>query len=403
MRVMLLAFLGLALCGFLAVPCAAQTARTRPEPFPGIRLAEGVTQLTGVAISPLMGVSAVGAWHYFRAPEAPRPHLPWYAHPAFWGCGLFLVSLSFLKDAFEPAIPHALKKPLDALDLLQSQVSGFLATVAFVPSVVGQVMEGVQPGEETMALGLDGGMAHAVLGGGLNPMLLLVPVAIAGFLAVWLTFHTINVFILLSPWGLIDSALKLLKGLILATLIGAAVLSPVLGGLVALVIVITAVLAAPWAMRFTVFGSMVAFDLVRLSRYAGARQVDEPRVFLARRFQGRPTRTYGRLLRGPEGEVLFRYRPWYVLAERTMPISEPNLTLARGLLCPSLCYSAGAGSQPVRLFILMPRFRGHEDEVAMRLGIPNVIDGTVVRGLRAIQGWWKETLGLGIAAVQRRA
>lgn len=33
--------------------------------LPGIGLAEGISEITGVAISPLLGVSTVGAWKYW--------------------------------------------------------------------------------------------------------------------------------------------------------------------------------------------------------------------------------------------------------------------------------------------------------------------------------------------------
>ncbi|MCB1076664.1 MAG: hypothetical protein KDM64_02450, partial [Verrucomicrobiae bacterium] len=49
---------------------------TKEAYLPGVGLARGITQLTGVAISPMLGVSTVGAWHYFRTPESLRKDLP---------------------------------------------------------------------------------------------------------------------------------------------------------------------------------------------------------------------------------------------------------------------------------------------------------------------------------------
>ena len=66
--------------------------------LPGVSLAEGVSEITGVAISPLLGVSAVGAWKYWQADEEMRARLPWYCHPWIWGSGLALLGLCFLKD-----------------------------------------------------------------------------------------------------------------------------------------------------------------------------------------------------------------------------------------------------------------------------------------------------------------
>ena len=71
---------------------------TSDDRLPGIGLAEGITQVTGVAISPLLGVSGVGAWQYFRTPETLRDQLPWFCHPVAWGIGAGLLALCFLKD-----------------------------------------------------------------------------------------------------------------------------------------------------------------------------------------------------------------------------------------------------------------------------------------------------------------
>ena len=47
---------------------------------PGIELATMASQVTGIAISPLLGVSTVGAFQYFKAgtPEE-KAKLPWFA------------------------------------------------------------------------------------------------------------------------------------------------------------------------------------------------------------------------------------------------------------------------------------------------------------------------------------
>ena len=52
---------------------------------------------------------------YATTPEAERARLSWYAQPWFWGPALLVVGLCFLKDALGPAVPTALKKPVDDL------------------------------------------------------------------------------------------------------------------------------------------------------------------------------------------------------------------------------------------------------------------------------------------------
>src|SRR5687768_10667588 len=107
--------------------------------LPGVALAEGISQITGVAISPLLGVSAVGAWRYYRTPAALRERLPWFCHPVAWGFGLGLLALCFLKDLFGTATPALLKKPLDLLELFENKVSGLVASAAIVPLIAAQM------------------------------------------------------------------------------------------------------------------------------------------------------------------------------------------------------------------------------------------------------------------------
>ena len=49
-------------------PASAPAAEKLRESMllPGVTLSEGVSEITGVAISPLLGVSAMGAWTYYK-------------------------------------------------------------------------------------------------------------------------------------------------------------------------------------------------------------------------------------------------------------------------------------------------------------------------------------------------
>jgi hypothetical protein len=91
---------------FFALCLSPVFAEIAPKPvelpstarLPGVDLAEGLTQITGVAISPLLGVSTVGAWKYFHTPEARRAQLPWFCRPYVWVTAFCLLGLCFLKD-----------------------------------------------------------------------------------------------------------------------------------------------------------------------------------------------------------------------------------------------------------------------------------------------------------------
>ena len=66
--------------------------------LPGVSLSQGVSEITGVAISPLLGVSAMGVMTYYKTEPNLRHRLPWYCHPGVWGTGLALILVCFLKD-----------------------------------------------------------------------------------------------------------------------------------------------------------------------------------------------------------------------------------------------------------------------------------------------------------------
>src|ERR1041385_903063 len=102
----------------------------------GLELATTLSMITGVAISPLLGVGAVGGWEYFSTPAAERAYLDWYAEPLFWIPALLLVALVGLKDILGTAAPSVLKKPFDVAELIENKISGLVAAGAFVPLII---------------------------------------------------------------------------------------------------------------------------------------------------------------------------------------------------------------------------------------------------------------------------
>ena len=109
----------LALVAGLLSPCAARAEdkNTTPKtPTAGVQIAKTLSEVTGVAISPLLGVGVVGyiQWHKAKSPEE-KAKLPWFANPWFFVPALLIVGLCLVKDTAGTALPTALKKPLDVL------------------------------------------------------------------------------------------------------------------------------------------------------------------------------------------------------------------------------------------------------------------------------------------------
>ena len=128
----------------------------------------------------------------------------------FWIPAFVLVTACFLKDTVGIAAPRLLKKPLDVADAIEHKISGLIATGAFVPLVIA-VFPPAQP--DACLPGANGFLAAidlSWLGNGL-----LVPVAMLAFFMVLLASNAINILILLSPFAVVDTALKGFRLLVL--------------------------------------------------------------------------------------------------------------------------------------------------------------------------------------------
>jgi hypothetical protein len=287
----------------------AATGSSTNAVTPGTELAYAISQITGVAISPLLGVSAVGAWKYFHA-QTPqqRARLPWFAQPYFWIPAFVLVAACFLKDTLGITAPRLLKKPLDVADALEHKISGLVATGAFVPLVI-SVFPTNAP--EAALQGSDGFLAAinlSWLGNGI-----LVPVAMLAFFLVFLASNAINVLILLSPFAAVDTALKGFRLLVLLTVPATAFANPWAGAGWALILIGIAYFIAGWSFRLSHFGVVFIWDIVTLRSRNFLPDPSANRMLLAREINRVPARTYGTLRRDDKGGLVLQYRPWLLL------------------------------------------------------------------------------------------
>jgi hypothetical protein len=391
----------LALClTVLSLPLLAATnaPAAKAEKTPGLEIAALLTQVTGVAISPLLGVSAIGAYRWVQAstPEE-KAKLPWYGNPGFWLCGLVLVGLVAAKDALGATLPPGWKKPLDIADTFENKISGLVAAGAVIPSLVAFGSKFIVSGGSETAVTITG----ALPGLAMLPVasidfswlltVLMVPLSLAVFAVVWLTSHAINVLILLSPWGAIDAALKSVRTGVLGLVAATAWIDPVVGATLSAAIVILAYFTAGWAFRLMVFGSVFSWDYVTLRSRRFQVLADGNKLFTGAKFDGVPARTYGRLYQDETGALTLKYRPWLMLPERSAPVSRDGLVVGRGVF-----YSEVLGHDPKSdenrvLLLLPPRYLGHEDLFARTYHI----SGSCEVGLRRAWSWLRDALGFG--------
>ena len=369
--------------GALAAEPAAAGSSTNAV-VPGTDLAYAISEITGVAISPLLGVSAVGAWRYFHA-QTPqqRARLPWFARPWFWIIGFVLVTACFLKDTLGITAPRLLKKPLDVADALEHKISGLVATGAFVPLVIA-VFPPAEP--EAAVQGANGFLAAidlSWLGNGI-----LIPVAMLAFFLVFLASNAINVLILLSPFAVVDTALKGFRLLVLLTIPATAFANPWLGAGWALILIGIAYFIAGWSFRLSHFGLVFIWDIVTLRSRRFVPDKSANRMLLAREINRVPARTYGALRRDDQGALVLQYRPWLVLPRRTLVLPEGQYAIGQGLFYSQIMRVEGRGI--TAMMLLPPRYRGHEEALVSIYGLMGVREA----GLRAAFRWLRETLGL---------
>ena len=344
-----------------AVPAAAR------DRSPAAPLATAVSTVTGLAISPLLGTGAYGAYQWATAKDdAARAALPWYAQWSFFGPALLLVGLCAAKDAFGAVVPPGLKKPLDVLETLENKATGLIAAGAVVPFTMAALSKMIVGGK-TAAVGaavVPDGLALIHLGAmDLSWLLnvLTIPFGVAMFAVVWMASHAINVLILLSPWGAIDAALKGARTALLGLLTLSATINPWVGAALSLVVILVAWLVAGWAFRLTCFGSVFCWDFFTVRRARFTPRENDNAMFAGGNLPGVPVRTYGRLVQRTAGGLEFFYRPWLLLPEKKAVVTAQKAELAVGR---GLFFSTVMTENSGTLFLLPPRYRGHEDTLA---------------------------------------
>jgi len=391
MRTIACACLGLFLVFFSPVANAAAAQRGTPsaESARVAAAASSLAAVTGIAISPLLGTGVYGAYKYVKADEAERAHLPWFALPGFFIPALIIAGLCAAKDTFGVVFPPGMKKPLDALELMENKFSGLIAAGAVVPITMGSLGK-VLAGSAAMLHSTVFPPHLAMIGlASVDTSwlidLLTIPVGVIIFAVVWMASHAISVLILLSPWGAIDAALKAARTALLGLITLTAQLDPKSTLVLCIIVIVAAYLVSGWAFRLTVFGTIFSWDYFTGRRHRISVAADGQRVFSSTALTEHkvPIRTYGQLVKTESGAHRFRYRPWLVFPVRETEVVNAQTKIGRGLFFSTVL------SQDRALFLLPPRYCGHEDRIAAIYGFAGVEDA----GLRKAWSWLKEALG----------
>ena len=362
----------------------------------GETVTKALTTVTSTAISPLLGVSVLGAWQYYKTPDPQRSQLPFFQRPYFWAPVMLLLVLIFIKDTFGGFAP-LIKKPLDAIEVLFVNHASLVLIV--FPVVMNQVarMMGFTSLKGLFARVLSGPVVYAATAqsSGIHHafnMATAVLYMVVGFVitgVVWLLGHCFDVMALISPFPFVDFVLKAIRNTIFAVLLVTSIISPHVGLVLALAIIIVSFMLFGWALRLAFFGSLFASSLLEMllfeiqekpSREGGVR------AFSAG-VKGIKRRTYGRLAPGEDGALTFAYRRLLVGPERTVAIGRAeSFAVARGVFYPNLVEPIESADKHRVVFRLLPTYRGVEEEVRACLDCVAVKDLRWNKGLRS---FWK--------------
>jgi hypothetical protein len=376
-----------------AMPSSVDVAGSHSQ---GAEIATQFAKATGVAITPLLGMSFLGASSWLRAPAEMRPMLPWYDQPFFWGTGLVLIGILW----FGHRIP-VIKRGFKFIKVWESKVSAVVAIAAVGQSIVAAIQTApaptarFSPGEWLI------GSAHAAndalqvgqIVDNAGTTIATLVCLLAGAL-VWLMFHTVNVLVLVSPIGVVDWILKGGRLAALGVLLLALVINPWLGAFVSLVYALAALVVAGWAFRLMVFGAVFTADFALLRwrwqqlENDGNDGNDGIDAF-SESGMAVPIHTWGRIHTDASG-IVFRFRPFLVLSLKEVRVDAP-LFIENGLLSPLLMSGAtAAGGKEAAVVRFPPRYRGHGAMLMTALGVAGEREVGLQHGTKAAFAWIRD-------------
>ena len=374
----------------LLLPCSqARAAKPLNTPeykslvFKGEVLSREIAKTTGIALNPILCMSALGAYRYFSTEVAKRATLPWHAQPMFWGSISFVLFLIFLKDSGKLALPKVLMVPLDAAETLIEKKGTALLALPLLFSLVysGEYEQLHQVSQQAAALlvpvtqvAAAPEAAGATVSGPASTILTLATVYIL-FGLVWVVSHALNMLILLSPFSLLDLFLATTRNTLAGTIM--LLSGTIYGTALALLTIAVSVWLFPRALRLVIFGTIVSFDLV-VHRLSG-RKIDPKSLasgigaFTSCSIGPIRPRTYA-VIGQQQGRLVVTARPFVLWPGKTFvtPIRVRDCALRPGLLSATIVWHDPASHEgaETQIFRLRPRYCLAPEQVATALAMP---------------------------------
>jgi len=278
------------------------------------------------------------------------------------------------------------KKPLDLVELFEDKFSAIIAGTALIPFIVEQYAR--HSGPISAGDSLAGATATIPVLAQINPIWILTPIALAGFAVVWVVSHTINVLIVLSPFGFIDVLLKLGRLCVLSLLSVLYLISPIVAAVLAVIIIAVCAYFAPSAFRLGFYGSVISGDYLKSMFWKSNPDPEKIRCFLAKCGNKRlKVRTLGRVATGTDGHAVFRSRSMFIGPWRSVRLpANGTVYLTNGFLFPTLQAVCDETGRTETLLHLLPRYRYDGETVAEILSV-EFRETPLLRGFTATRDW----------------
>ena len=200
---------------------------------------------------------------------------------------------------------------------------------------------------------------------------------------------TFGFLVLISPFPFLDFLLKTIRNTIFAVLAITALISPHLGLLLCLGVIVFSILIFGWALRTAVFGTVFALGLLRALLFDAQ---DRPKPgesvpAFSTRLRKVPRRTYGRLHTDHDGTLMFGYRGLLIGPERKVLVGKASsFEVGQGIFSPSVIEPIESAGRHRVVFRLLPIHRGAEESVRACLELAKVRD---IRFTKGIRSFWK--------------
>lgn len=367
--------------------------------FSGKIIAQEISKITGVAISPILGISVLGAYSYYTTPVEERDSVPWHARPAFWMPLLLVLFAILLKDSSKIILPKIILIPLDAIEtLLEKNLSAALAILVLLSSITGRGLEHFQltSGGPVFSILASAHAAGSVVGTasyGVVELWFLSMLVTVVFALVWVVSQSFNFLILLCPSSWIDLGLTISKNFLISLLLGSYLIHPYLGFAVSSVVILISVFLFARSYRFVIFGTVVSFDIVFRKTLQQEKANDHIKAFAGSGLSGVPALSYGKLAE-QDNMLVFRYRPWLIRPSRIVrtAFACDQCEVGKALLAPVIITSGKNEKRYTNLFRLRPLYKSHESSVAKILQLKGVRDISFGKSLKEGFAWVGEQL-----------